>query len=196
MLINKALKVDPNNMMALWLAGSAAYNRNDYRAALRYWEHLAKLLPAESDDAKMIQESITEARGKANLPPLSPAAQTPVKSASAAKSISGVVEINPELKSKIKPDYIVMVIARAPGGRMPVAIMRARASDLPLRFALTDELAMTPDVLLSNLSEVTLEVRVSKSGQAKPEAGDLYSNTQTVKVGASNLKVVVDQIRL
>ena len=88
-----------------------------------------------------------------------------------------------------------MVIARAPGARMPVAIMRGKASDLPLRFVLNDALAMTPDALISNLSEATIEVRISKSGQAKAEPGDLYSEIQTVKVGTNNLKVVVDQVR-
>jgi cytochrome c-type biogenesis protein CcmH len=88
-----------------------------------------------------------------------------------------------------------MVIARAPGARIPVAIMRGKAADLPMRFVLNDALAMTPDALISSLSEATIEVRISKSGQAKAEAGDLYSNIQTVKVGASKLNIVVDQVR-
>ena len=195
-IINRALKADPNNMMALWLAGTADYNRGDYKGAVQVWGRLAKLLPADSEDMKMIQGSIMEARGKANLPPepLVSQATSPVVAVS-SKNINGTVEINPDLKSRIKPDYIVMVIARAPGARMPVAIMRGKAADLPLRFVLNDALAMTPDALISNLSEATIEVRISKSGQAKAEPGDLYSEIQTVKVGTNNLKVVVDQVR-
>ena len=183
-------------MMALWLAGTADYNRGDYKGAVQVWGRLAKLLPADSEDMKMIQGSIMEARGKANLPPESLVSQptSPVAAVS-GKNINGTVEINPDLKSRIKPDYIVMVIARAPGARMPVAIMRGKAADLPLRFVLNDALAMTPDALISNLSEATIEVRISKSGQAKAEPGDLYSEIQTVKVGTNNLKVVVDQVR-
>ena len=195
-IINRALKADPNNMMALWLAGTADYNRGDYKGAVQVWGRLAKLLPADSEDMKMIQGSIMEARGKANLPPESLVSQptSPVAAVS-GKNINGTVEINPDLKSRIKPDYIVMVIARAPGARMPVAIMRGKASDLPLRFVLNDALAMTPDALISNLSEATIEVRISKSGQAKAEPGDLYSEIMTVKIGTNNLKVVVDQVR-
>ncbi len=195
-IINRALKADPNNMMALWLAGTADYNRGDYKGAVQVWGRLAKLLPADSEDMKMIQGSIMEARGKANLPPepLVSQATSPVAAVS-SKNINGTVEINPDLKSRIKPDYIVMVIARAPGARMPVAIMRGKAADLPLRFVLNDALAMTPDALISNLSEATIEVRISKSGQAKAEPGDLYSEIQTVKLGTNNLKVVVDQVR-
>ncbi len=195
-IINRALKADPNNMMALWLAGTADYNRGDYKGAVQVWGRLAKLLPADSEDMKMIQGSILEARGKANLPPEPSVSQatSPVAAVS-SKNINGTVEINPDLKSRIKPDYIAMVIARAPGARMPVAIMRGKAADLPLRFVLNDALAMTPDALISNLSEATIEVRISKSGQAKAEPGDLYSEIQTVKVGTNNLKVVVDQVR-
>ena len=195
-IINRALKADPNNMMALWLAGTADYNRGNYKGAVQIWGRLAKLLPADSEDMKMIQGSIMEARGKANLPP-EPLVSQPTSPVAAVsgKNINGTVEINSDLKSRIKPDYIVMVIARAPGARMPVAIMRGKAADLPLRFVLNDALAMTPDALISNLSEATIEVRISKSGQAKAEPGDLYSEIQTVKVGTSNLKVVVDQVR-
>ncbi len=195
-IINRALKADPNNMMALWLAGTADYTRGNYKGAIQVWGRLAKLLPADSEDIKMIQGSIIEARSKANLPP-EPLASQPTSPAVAVsgKNISGIVELNSDLKSRVKPDYIVMVIARAPGARMPVAIMRAKAADLPLRFVLNDALAMTPDALISNLYEATLEVRISKSGQAKAEPGDLYSEIQTVKVGTGNLKVVVDQVR-
>jgi cytochrome c-type biogenesis protein CcmH len=193
-IINRALKADPNNMMALWLAGSADYNRGDYKAAIQVWGRLAKLLPADSEDLKMIQGSIMEARGKANLPP-EPIRSQPASPVVSGKNISGVVEIKPDLKSRIKPDYIVMVIARAPGARMPVAIMRAKAADLPMRFILNDALAMTPDSLISDLNEATIEVRISKSGQAQAEPGDLFSQIQTVKVGSDNLKIVVDQVR-
>ena len=147
------------------------------------------MLPPNSEDAKIIESSIAEARTKGHLP--GAAKQAP----SSSQSVSGIVELKADLKSKVKPDYVVMVIAKAPGVRMPVAIMQAHASELPLQFVLNDSLAMTPNALISNLKEVTLEVRISKTGQAMPEPGDLYSTTQTVKVGAKNLKVLVDQIR-
>jgi cytochrome c-type biogenesis protein CcmH len=195
-IIKRALKADPNNMMALWLSGTADYNQGNYKGAVQVWERLGKLLPPESEDAKMIQGAILEARDKAKLPPETLSSKpAPANTAVSGKSISGVVELSADLKSRVKPDDVVMVIARAPGVRMPVAIMRSRAADLPLRFVLNDALAMTPNMLISQLSEATVEVRISKSGQAKPEPGDLYSNVQTVKVGTDKLKILVDQIR-
>jgi cytochrome c-type biogenesis protein CcmH len=195
-ILKRALKADPNNMMALWLEGTADYNEGNYRSAIQVWTRLSKLLPADSDDARMIQGSIIEARGKANLPPENVAQDKPITpSVSGGKSVGGIVELSPDLKSRVKPDDIVMVIAKAPDARMPVAIMRGKVSELPMRFVLNDALAMTPDALISNLNAVSVEVRVSKSGQAKPVSGDLYSAPIVVKVGANQLKLVVDQVR-
>jgi cytochrome c-type biogenesis protein CcmH len=58
LLINRALEVDPNNPMALWLAGTAAFQAQDRNKALRYFEHLVKLLPPGSEDAQMIEAGI------------------------------------------------------------------------------------------------------------------------------------------
>ena len=193
-LINKALKVDPNNMMALWLAGTAAYNNGDFKSAVRIWQKLEGLLPADSEDTRTIQSSILEAQQRGGLPVSKKPSPQPTTS-SANGSVSGLVEVDPTLKSKVNPDDVIMVIARAPGARMPLAIMRARAADLPVRFILNDALAMTPDALISTLKEVTVEVRISKSGMAKPEPGDLMSATQNVKVGATGVKLLVNQVR-
>ncbi len=61
-LIEKALKVDPDNPQALWLAGSAAFARQDFAGAVAHWERLAAQLPPESEDAQMLRANIGEAR--------------------------------------------------------------------------------------------------------------------------------------
>ena len=187
-LINQALKLDPNNLMALWLSGTASYNSGNYKAAVQTWEKLAQQIPPDTDEARAIQGSIAEARSKGGL-----AASKPV--VATGKAISGKIEVSAELKSKIKPGDIVMVIARKPGERMPVAVLKAPASDFPMSFTLNDALAMNPSAPLSQLSEASIEVRISKTGMAKPEAGDLISSVQTIKVGASNVRLLVDQVR-
>lgn len=63
-LIERALTLEPDNMIALALAGSAAYARDDYAATLGYWEKLLKLLPAESGDAKSLAATLEEVRAK------------------------------------------------------------------------------------------------------------------------------------
>jgi cytochrome c-type biogenesis protein CcmH len=185
-LINQALKLDPNNLMALWLSGTASYTAGNYKAAVQSWEKLTQQLPPGTEDARSIEASIADARAKGGLTS---------KASVNTNGISGKIEISAELKSKVKSSDIVMVIARKPGERMPVAVLRTSASEFPMNFSLTDALAMNPSAPLSQLSEASIEVRISKAGMAKPEAGDLISAPQIVKVGASNIRLVIDQVR-
>ena len=195
-LIQKALKADPDNGMALWLDGTAAFRGQQYEAAIRSWERLTKQLEPDSEDSNMLQESINAAYtalGK-TAPKGSPTSKAPVTAATGA-SVSGKVDLDPALKSKAAPGDTVMVIARAPGSRMPVAVVRARVSDLPLTFTLDDSLSMSPQAKISLASQVDVEARISKSGMAQPEPGDLMSAVQTVKVGASGIALQVNAVR-
>lgn len=187
-LINKALAQDPNNLLALWLSGTAAFNAQNYKAAVQSWERLAKQLPAESDEARAIAASIAEARSKGGLAPAS-------ASVISNQGVSGQVEIAPELKSKIKAGDVLMVIARKPGERMPVAVLKTPVTAFPINFVLNDALAMSPNALISQMPEVSVEVRISKTGMAMPEAGDLISLSQTIKVGTTNARLIIEQIR-
>jgi cytochrome c-type biogenesis protein CcmH len=61
-LVQRALAIDPAHWKALALAGTAAFNRQDYRQAVAYWERLRPALPPQSDVARSIAASIAEAR--------------------------------------------------------------------------------------------------------------------------------------
>ena len=61
-LIDRALKVDPNNAKALQLAGSAAFQAKDYKKAIGYWERVLKQVPPGSEVAETIQARIDEAK--------------------------------------------------------------------------------------------------------------------------------------
>jgi cytochrome c-type biogenesis protein CcmH len=78
---------------------------------------------------------------------------------------------------------------------MPVAVLKTSVAQFPMRFVLNDTLAMNPSVPLSQLKEVSVEVRISKTGMAKPEPGDLISTVQTIQVGTENARLLVDQVR-
>ena len=187
-LINQALKIDPNNLLALWLSGSASFAAQNYKAAVQAWERLANQLPPGSEEARAIQGSIAEARSKGGL-------TGTIASVGGSKGISGKIELSAELKSQVKPSDTVLVIARQPGERMPVAVLKVAVGDFPMNFVLTDALAMNPNMPISKLSEVAIEVRISKTGMAKPEAGDLMSSVQTVKVGSNQVKLLINQVR-
>jgi cytochrome c-type biogenesis protein CcmH len=186
--INKALALDPNNLLALWLAGTAAFNVQNYKAAVQSWEKLAKQLPADTDEARAIAASIAEARSKGGLP----LATAPAIS---NQGVSGQVSISPELQAKVKAGDVLMVIARKPGERMPVAVLKTAVTAFPISFTLNDSLAMSPNALISQLPEVSVEVRISKTGMAMPESGDLISAPQNMKVGTTNARLIINQVR-
>ncbi|CAN7623695.1 MULTISPECIES: c-type cytochrome biogenesis protein CcmI [unclassified Variovorax] len=192
MLIQKALKADPDNATALWLSGAADLEAGEYTQALRAWEGLAARLPSGSDDARKLQRAIQDVRAKAALAAKAPAV---AEAAAAGRDVSGTVELDPSLKDKAGPDDTVMVIARLPGTRMPVAAVRLRAAELPVKFVLNDSQSMNPQSPISAATEVEVEARISKTGLAKAEPGDLISAVQTVKVGAGGVLLQVAQVR-
>jgi len=193
-LLEKALRVDPQNAMALWLSGTAAFRANQFDVALRIWERLVSQVEPGSDDARMLQQAIEAAYAATGKVAPQPAA-SPAQPAAPTASVSGVVELDPALKAKAAPGDTVMVIARAPGTRMPVAVLRAPATSLPLKFTLDDSLAMSPQARISGVGTVDIEARISKSGMAQAEPGDLVSAVQTVKVGANGIALQVNSVR-
>jgi cytochrome c-type biogenesis protein CcmH len=187
-LIDKALGVDPNHPMSLWLKGTADFEQKKYRQAIATWERLVAMLQPGSDDARMLEGAINDARAKAGLP------ASAVAAAPAGANVKGTVELDPALKAKASPDDVVMVIARRPGTRMPLAVLRKRAAELPLQFTLDDSLSMDPNSRLSSVREIEVEARISKSGLAKQEPGDLLSQAQTVKLGADGVSLRVAKV--
>jgi cytochrome c-type biogenesis protein CcmH len=193
-LIAKALKLDPDHIHALWLSGTAAFEAGQYKQAVADWERLLKQLEPGSEEAQSVEGSLAEARAKGGI--AKPAAKAEDKKVGTGGTVSGRVELAPTLKGKAEPTDTVMVIARpADGSRMPLAVLRVKASELPLQFTLDDKLAMNPDNAISKHKEVSIEARISKTGMANPQPGDLLSAPQTVKVGASGIRLLVEQIR-
>ena len=194
-LLEKALRVDPQNAMALWLSGTAAFRANQPDAAIRIWERLVPQVEPNSDDARMLQQGITAAYAAAGKAAPNATAKPQSKVSAVSGSVSGLVELDAVLKAKAAPGDTVMVIARVPGARMPVAVLRAPATSLPLKFTLDDALAMSPQARISSASTVEIEARISKSGMAQAESGDLVSAVQTVKVGANGISLQVNKVR-
>jgi cytochrome c-type biogenesis protein CcmH len=202
-IVNKALKLDPENPMAISLAATAAYNRNDFTQAITYWEQLIRLVPAESDDAKWLNEAVAKTREQmgsavktAAAPAEKNASPKQQQQASNGQAITGRLTLAPALASQVKPGDTVFVFARNPqGSRMPLAVLRAKASDLPLDFKLDDSMAMSPEFKLSSAAEVRIEARVSKTGSATPGPGDLIGVGPVVKPGATQVAVQIDQVR-
>jgi len=209
-LIDRALAVDPGHPKALALAGTVDYDRGDYARAISRWQAILERVPAESDFGQQIAGSIADARGRlgaAAPPATTPARPSPTASAPAgagpapataslaAPGVSGTVTLDPALAAKAAPGDTVFVFARAAGGgRMPLAVQKARVADLPLRFRLDDSMAMAPGMTVSSAKQVVVAARISKSGQATPSAGDLSGESGPVATDARDVAVRIDRV--
>jgi len=187
-LIERALELDPANLKALALAGTAAYARKDYRRAAALWEKMLPLVPPDSEDARAIRANVEEARALAGMKPESITKE-------AQRSVTGTVVLSPKLKAQASPDDTVFILARAAEGPpMPLAVKRVKVRDLPVRFDLNDSMAMAPGMNLSAHPRVVVVARVSRSGSAAPQPGDLQGATKPVANDAGNVTVVIDTV--
>jgi cytochrome c-type biogenesis protein CcmH len=185
-LIERALQIDPNNLKGLALAGTAAFKRGDFAGAAARWERMLPLVPAESEDARIIRENVQEARAKGGAE---------AKPAARAAKLAGTVILSPKLKGRAAPDDTVFIFARAVDGpRVPLAVMTLKVRDLPASFSLDDSMAMAPSAKLSGFAQVVVGARISKSGTATPQPGDLQGASAAVANNAAGVKVVIDGV--
>jgi cytochrome c-type biogenesis protein CcmH len=193
-LVALALKLDPNHVKALALAGTAAFEKKDYPGAIAYWERILKVTPPESEFASPIRDSIAEARSRAggNAKAKSPEASE-AKAAPARAEVSGTVRLAPDLAARAAPTDVVFIFARpVQGPRIPLAVLRKQVRDLPVAFRLDDSMAMSPASKLSDHAQFIVGARISKSGQPGAQPGDLEGLTAPVKLGASGVAVVIN----
>jgi len=202
--VERALKLDPNHLKALMLAGTDAFNRADYAKAVQHWERAAEAGPPDNPLVQMARSGVAEARTRGNLPAATASGKAPAATATPQQpagptaaavvsgAITGTVTLAPALKGRVGPDDAIFVFARAAtGSRMPVAFMRAQVKDLPLNFTLDDSMAMSPAARLSTAGQVVVGARVSKSGQAMPQPGDLEGLSEPTAAGSAGVNVVI-----
>lgn len=162
--LKQMLKEYPAHKGVLNLLALHAYQHENYSEALAYWQDILtkseNIIPSE-------KEAIIKAMDKTRrlLGTLTPPHEF---------KLSIELDIAPELKHHLAEDDTVFVIAKhLSGDPMPVAVNKQRIGDFPMFVELTDNDIMLEGRLLSSLTDFKLIARVSKSGHALPQAGDL-----------------------
>jgi len=213
-LIYLALRLDPEYPKALALAGTVEFEQKQFDSAADYWERLLAVIPSESELAKSVSGSIAEARSLASGETTLSALPQQIATSTATDqsvtdddamdaaphekmggmSISGSVSLAQSIANKASPNDTLFIYARAKTGpKMPLAILRLKASDLPASFSLNDDMAMIPTMKISSFPEVIIEARISKSGQAIPTIGDLQGFSNPVKLGDKGVSIVINK---
>jgi cytochrome c-type biogenesis protein CcmH len=168
--IDAALRLDPDHAKALWLRASWQTQQRHFVAALATWRRLAAILPADSPDARIIAANLEEAQR--NL-----AAGKGAGSAVAARPqvvLRGSVRLDPKLQARVAAGAVLFIFARAADeSGPPLAVLRSQPGPWPLTFELDDRNAMMPHRKLSNYQRVVVEARISASGDALAQPGDL-----------------------
>lgn len=187
-IVKKALAADPGHLKSLALAGSEAFQRADYKAAIGYWKRMKAKAPADSMDARLAETNIAEAT--ALMKGGKPEAASRERAPAATEGIAGTVLLDPKLKGEVAPGDTVFVVARSPDGKgFPLAVKRFAASELPANFRLGDGDAMMPGRTLSRFDTVLLSARVSRTGNATPQPGDIGSESLRVNAGAAGVRL-------
>ena len=210
-LIARALATDPRNMKALALSATSKLEGGDLAGSIAQWRELRAMLPNDGDEAREIDTVIAQLeaqRFKVGAGAATPSAAAPAPSVAAApaatpappvvaaaSAVTGRVELDPKVASRVAPDDTVFVLARAAEGpRMPLAVQRFRAAELPRAFRLDDSMSMAPRMTISTMPRVIVEARVSKSGNAITQPGDVRGVSVPVAPGATDLHVVIGEV--
>lgn len=191
----QALALDPDHLKALALAGTAAFERGDAVGALKHWERARAVAPSDSPFAQGLDGSIAEARAAAgaSAPPVPP--PPPPAAAASAAPLRVTVRLAPALAARVPPGATLFVFARAAEGpRMPLAIVRQPAGSAPVQVVLDDRSAMSPQLRLSGFPRVVVGARISASGNATPQPGDLEGQSDPM-TSSGTAEVLIDRVR-
>lgn len=194
-LIKRAVEISPDNQTGLWLIGMGYEKQGAYKKAISYWNMLLPLLTDEESKAE-VNKLIRQAKRKAGIDTADhPFSQTVNKDNAAIKSLAVVVSIDKTKLTTVSENDTVFIFARAlQGPPMPLAVVRKQVKDLPIEVTLDDSMAMMPTMKISSFDKVQIVARVSKSGIAKAQSGDLESNVSIASAGQKEkVKLVINK---
>ena len=198
-LFTKALKIDPNNERGLWYAGLTSYQLGDYPTSVNYLETLLQNVPNDQVEVKSaLIKYLNDAKQKAGIEITSVENDSSVSQAQSNSKSS--ITVNVTLSDELLKNYVnsdtLFIYARAMNGpKMPLALVKMTAGDLPTTVTLDDSVSMMPSLTLSSMEQVEVIARISKSGQAVKQSGDLLGSAKSVKTDQSEtVNIVISEL--
>jgi len=170
-LINQVLKLDPNNVEALWRQGLYQYQQNDIDTAINTWENTLSLMPGQSSAKIALMKTLVTVRERHS------------KITQKDEKVKLVVKVEVDqgvLKNRLKDDNFIIVYVRAASGMpIPIAIEKLRLKDFKGQVVLSDNNSVMPSRLLSQADKIIAIARISKTGKAIKQAGDIEVRSQS-----------------
>ena len=196
-LFIKALQIQPNNERGLWYAGMAAYQLQDYKTSVDYWEKLIQQVPDDQAEVRSaLGKYLDDAKQKAGIEIVqAPESSTKPSDENKAKVIVNVSLSDELLKKTVNSDTLFIYARAMNGPKMPLALVKMTAGDLPATVTLDDSVSMMPSMTLSSMDQVEIIARISKSGQAVMQTGDKFGSVQSVSTNQSEtVDVVISEL--
>jgi cytochrome c-type biogenesis protein CcmH len=194
-LFTKALKISPNNERGLWYAGLASYQLQNYKESVEYLEKLLQQVPNDQADVRSaLVKYLNDAKQKACLEvvELDQQKDGTEKDSDSNSNIIVNVTLSDELHNKFVTSDTLFIYARSMNGpKMPLALVKLTAGDLPATVTLDDSVSMMPSMTLSSMEQVEVIARISKTGQAIMQSGDIFGSVESVKTDQSEVVDVV-----
>jgi cytochrome c-type biogenesis protein CcmH len=194
-LFTKALKISPNNERGLWYAGLASYQLQNYKESVEYLEKLLQQVPNDQADVRSaLVKYLNDAKQKAGLEivELDQQKDGTEKDSDSNSNIIVNVTLSDELHNKFVTSDTLFIYARSMNGpKMPLALVKLTAGDLPATVTLDDSVSMMPSMTLSSMEQVEVIARISKTGQAIMQSGDIFGSVESVKTDQSEIVDVV-----
>ncbi len=197
--IEKARSLNQDEVNSLGLLGIHAFSQQQYEDAIGYWERIVEVAP-EHPQLDSIREGIAQAYaglGK-EAPAVNGAEQAQPQAVSSA-GVSVSIELSEAFAADVPDDAVLFVFARQPGsqGSAPLAAARLTAADLPVTLRLDDSYSMPPAAKISDVSEVQVVARITRSGSPSAQPGDWQGGIATPLTVTDNLeattRIVIDQ---
>jgi cytochrome c-type biogenesis protein CcmH len=201
-LVEGVLKADPDHQRGLWLIGISDYQAGNYNAAITAWNRLLPALPPDSDIAQSVRAQIADAQklggtvAAVSLPATTPSTAAAASPGEDSPKLTVNVSLDAKLKDRLASGATLFVFARAENGPpMPLAIHRGPATELPLTVVLDDSMGMLPSMKLSMFPKVIIGARVSGSGNALAQSGDLQVLSSAIDVNRKDpVDLVIDSV--
>ena len=194
-LFIKALKIDPGNERGLWYAGLAAYQLGDFKGSVNHLETLLEKVPNDQVEVRTaLVKYLNDAKQKAGIEITQTESETSVNQTQSISNASITVNVTMSdelLKNFVNSDTLFIYARAMNGPKMPLALVKMTAGELPTTVTLDDSVSMMPSTTLSSMEQVEVIARISKSGQAVMQSGDLLGSAQSVKTDQSEIVNIV-----